>query len=110
MTLREAAVREWPLLPPDARAALRRYMLQYVIGCPAPRPAAQRWLLLSARSCCAAARCSAAQPVYVRLGAQRAKLYDGHVICMLCCCSLLGKSDSACEDAGALLIAVSARA
>ncbi len=44
VTLRDAAVREWPLLPPDARAALRRYVLQYVIGCPPWRPAAQRWL------------------------------------------------------------------
>lgn len=33
MTLREAAVREWVLLSPEARLALRRYVLHYVIGC-----------------------------------------------------------------------------
>ena len=36
MTLREAAVREWVLLSPEARLALRRYVLHYVIGCFAP--------------------------------------------------------------------------
>ena len=32
MTLREAAVREWVLLSPEARLALRRYVLHYIIG------------------------------------------------------------------------------
>ncbi len=52
MTLREAAVREWVLLLPEARLALRRYVLHYVIGCFAPQ---------------ALARCSAGSALALRL-------------------------------------------
>lgn len=46
MTLREAAVREWVLLSPEARLALRRYVLHYVASGALPSLAAAlavRW-------------------------------------------------------------------